>query len=238
MSDWSSGVSSCDGACAESPAHATRKPFDVISTPPTIAVAAFTASRRFIGGMSAPRSQVLLSHLADRVIHGAGCERHVQNRRALIAGRRHACAVGDEDIGAGVRLVRLVERRRLRIAAHAYAAHLVDVEARGLVVVAGLDVVTTGDLEHRLRFSQPVPNHLLRVVVVPDRRDEPRNPPLILLRFVQADKVRFPLYGLTRHEHEDTPRSRLRLAVLVCHAEALNRRPAPLPEYPGNDRDA
>src|SRR4029077_8487546 len=109
ISDWSSTDNTFPADRFESRAHATRNPFEVTSTPPIRTVAVFTASRRFIGGIDLPRSQVLPRHLIGRVIHRASCECHVQDGWTLIPCGRHAGAVGDEDILTGVQLVPFVE---------------------------------------------------------------------------------------------------------------------------------
>ena len=123
-----------------------------------------------------------------------------------------------------MKLVPLVEDRVLRIAPHARATHLVDVEPGSLVIVVRLDVVAARDLEHRFRLGSPIANHLLGVVVVSDRCNETRDSPLVLLTLMQTDVIGLSRNGLALHVHVDPPRPGLRLRVFVLTADALRRR--------------
>ena len=60
-----------------------------------------------------------------RVIRRARGQRHVRDTGILIRARRHARAIGDEDVPDVPHLVVRIEHRRLRIAPHAGGAHFV-----------------------------------------------------------------------------------------------------------------
>src|SRR5262245_2009611 len=68
--------------------------------------------------------------LLDREGAGPGRERHISKGRVLAGGRRHARAVGHEDVARLVALVEAVQERGLRVATHPGRAHLVDDLAR------------------------------------------------------------------------------------------------------------
>ena len=90
----------------------------------------------------------------------------------MIASRGHARAVGDEHVRTSVQLIPFIQHGSFRIAAHPATAHFMDVEPRRLAIITRLNVVTAGNLEHRLGLRAPVANHFLIVVIVADGCNE------------------------------------------------------------------
>src|SRR5215217_6123140 len=153
-----------DGAaCARSAAWSTRAP-PTSAMPPRKPTTRAIASRRPISSNASRcssfnpsryslmdigrRSEVAALQLVDREARGAGGERHV-GERGVHAGRAgHARPVGDEDVRGVPHLVVAVEHRRLRVAAHARRAHLVDAHAGEVLVLVRVHVRGAHGLEH------------------------------------------------------------------------------------------
>lgn len=56
-------------------------------------------------------------------------QRHVGKRRVLASAGRHNRAIGTEQIGRLMRLIKFVEYRRHRVLAHARRSHFMDAKA-------------------------------------------------------------------------------------------------------------
>src|SRR5581483_9424268 len=81
--------------------------------------------------------EVAFLHLLGQIIGGAVGERQDRQRRVLLGRRREGAAVNDKEILDRVHLIELIQRRTLRVVAHATGAVLVNgraVRARVLAV--------------------------------------------------------------------------------------------------------
>src|ERR1700722_18307793 len=117
-------------------------------------------------------------------------------------------------------LVPFVEHGGLWVAAHPAAAHLVDVEAGGLVVVDTVDFLAATGFEHIGAFDEKVCDHLGIVVVVADRGDELGDSPLVMLIGAEADMVLDFGDRLALHAHGHEPGAGFGEGVFVGGADA------------------
>jgi len=168
---------------------------------------------------AAAKSEILASQLFDGMVGGPGCEGHEGDGRILIPGRVHAGTVGDEYVLAGVELVPLVEQGGLGILAHAAAAHFVDIETGGLVVVGAGDIFAAAGIQHFGAPSEEILDHFAVVVVVADRCDQLGDAPLVLLIGAEADMVPEFRDRLALHTHRYIPGAGFGEGVFVGGAD-------------------
>src|SRR5258706_4221748 len=123
------------------------------------------------------------------MLAGAPRQRH-DRPRGILARRTHVTrAVHHEEILHVVRLLELVQHRRLRIGAHARRAQLVDRPAFGEDVLVDPDDLDARRFEHFLAGVGHVLAHLLLVVAELIVEAQRRDAPGILLLGVQVDVV-------------------------------------------------
>ena len=91
---------------------------------------------------------VPFSHFLDGVVCRAGGYGHVGQGRILSGRGSHTGPVRDKYILTGVQLVPLIQEGGLRVLAHTYSSHFMDIDSRGLVLMGGFNICETSSGKH------------------------------------------------------------------------------------------
>lgn len=143
--------------------------------------------------------------LRDGIVDGPCSHGHIRQRWILGGSGRHTGPIRDKDIFAGVELMPFIHQGAPRIFTHPHPAHFMNIEARGLPRVAGVDIGETGGSIHLRHLRKKIPEHFFVVVVVADIDLQLRYPPDIPEEGVQANLVAFFRDRFPHHMRTDPP---------------------------------
>ncbi len=94
------------------------------------------------------------------MIGGPGGNRHKSQRRILISDGCHTGPIGNKYIFTEMQLVPFIKHRSGRILPHSYAAHLMDIQSRCLLIIIRYNIFTSGYIQdfRTLTLKNPLPS--------------------------------------------------------------------------------